>query len=92
MTGKVPVGSDESVTRNPGKVVMFSRSNEGHSRKLRNFFNKYKITYTDYIIDKDEEAKRRFELTGGTSAPLVFVGSRRFYGCNYEFLQRSAGE
>lgn len=91
MIGKVPVGSDESVTRNPGKVVMFTRFNESHSRQLRNFFKKYKITYTDYIIDKDEEAKRRFEMTDGTSVPLVFVGSRSFYGCNYELLYRLFG-
>jgi hypothetical protein len=83
MTGKVPVGADERVTRNPGSVVMYSRSNESHSRCLRSLFEKYKIAYTDYQIDKDEAAKRRFDMLGGRSAPLVFIGTRRFYGCNY---------
>ena len=91
MTGKVPVGSDERVTRNPGKVVMYTRSNEGHSNGLRSFFKEYKITYTDYQIDKDKEAKKRFEMLGARSAPIVFVGATRFYGCNYELLYRLFG-
>jgi Domain of unknown function (DUF4124)/Glutaredoxin len=86
MTGKVPVGSDERVTKNPGKVVIFTMAKEHDSMGLRSFLEEYHIAYTDYQINKDEEAKRRFDRLGGCTVPLVYVGSRSFYGFNRELL------
>lgn len=86
MTGKVPVGSDERVTKNPGKVFIFTKAKHRKCNKVIGFFKEYNITFTEYNIDKDIEAKRRFEALRGKSVPYTFVGTRKFYGFNRGLL------
>lgn len=80
MMGKVPVGSDRRVTKNPGEVIMYSRDACRKCEEARQFFNEYNIKFTEYNIDKDVEAKKRFIAFYGENVPTmtIFIGKRRF--------------
>jgi hypothetical protein len=90
MIGKVPKGSDVRVTKNPGKVVMFTDSDGRDSKGLRDFFKEYKITYTEYLVDKDDEAKRRFEMLD-EDLPYVIIGCHGFSGYHRQLLKELFG-
>jgi glutaredoxin len=78
MMGKVPEGSDKSVTKNPGEVIMYSGYGCMECEDARRFFNAYHIPFTEYDIDKDDEALKRYTAFGGKRVPTIFIGNKRF--------------
>jgi glutaredoxin len=62
------------------KVVMYATSWCPYCQQARNHFRQQGIPYTEYDIERDMEAKRRYQAFGGRGIPVIFVGKRRMNG------------
>lgn len=62
------------------KVVMYATSWCPYCRQARNYFHQQGISYTEYDIERDADAKRRYQAFGGRGVPVIFVGKRRMNG------------
>lgn len=62
------------------KVVMYATSWCPYCQQARNYFRQQGITYTEYDIERDGEARRRYQAFGGRGVPVIFVGKRRMNG------------
>lgn len=62
------------------KVVMYATSWCPYCQQARNHFRQQGITYTEYDIERDMEAKWRYQAFGGRGIPVIFVGKRRMNG------------
>lgn len=62
------------------KVVMYATSWCPYCQQARNYFRQQGIPYTEYDIERDMEAKRRYQAFGGRGIPVIFVGKRRLNG------------
>ena len=62
------------------KVVMYATSWCPYCQQARNYFRQRGIPYTEYDIERDAEAKRRYQAFGGRGIPVIFVGKRRMNG------------
>ena len=62
------------------KVVMYATSWCPYCRQARNYFHQQGISYTEYDIERDADAKRRYQAFGGRGIPVIFVGKRRMNG------------
>lgn len=62
------------------KVVMYATSWCGFCAKARNYFQKKGIKYTEYDIDKNPQAREKFEGYGKGGVPLILVGSSKMRG------------
>lgn len=74
-------------------VVMYSTSWCGYCAKTRRFFERNKINYVEYDIEKSAMARRQYDELDGGGVPLVLVESRVVRGYNpsliVEHLDRS---
>jgi len=64
----------------PNKVMMYSTSWCGYCKKARKYFDANAIPYTDYDIEKDHAAKRRYDLMNAEGVPVILVGKKRMNG------------
>lgn len=62
------------------KVVMYATSWCPYCQQARNYFRQQGISYTEYDIERDAEAKHRYQAFGGRGIPVIFVGKRRMNG------------
>ena len=79
---------DDTTLDSGNKVVMYSIAWCGYCKKARAYFNANNIRYTDYDIEKDFNAKRRFMLFGGTGTPVIFIGKKRLNGFSEKRFQQ----
>ncbi len=70
------------------KVVMYSTAWCGYCKKARRYFNKNNIAYTEYDIEKDAAARKRYRQLGATGVPVILVGSKRMNGFSVKGFQR----
>ena len=63
-------------------VIMYDTAWCTYCKKAREYFARYKIEYTEYDIEKDEQAKRMYELMGGGGVPLLLVDGQKIRGFN----------
>ena len=61
-------------------VSMYSAAWCGICKKAKKYFNKNNISFTEYDIDKDKAAKRRYKAMGATGVPVIFIDDRRMNG------------
>jgi glutaredoxin len=54
-------------------IVMYSTESCGYCRQARQFFNKYKIEFKEFDIEKDSDAKKQFDELNGSKPPLLIV-------------------
>ena len=62
------------------KVVMYSASWCGYCRKARQYFNKNRIAFTEYDIEKSAQGKREYKKLGAKGVHVILVGKRRMNG------------
>lgn len=62
------------------KVIMYATSWCGYCRKARAYFNSQGIAFTEYDIEKNADAKRRYDALGGNGVPLILVGGEKMAG------------
>ena len=81
-------------TLNYEPVVLYSTSWCGYCAKTRHFFDRNKINYIDYDIEKSATAKHEYEELGGGGVPLVLVNRQVVRGYNpslvVQYLDESA--
>jgi len=69
-------------TLNYEPVVLYSTSWCGYCAKMRRFFERNKINYVEYDIEKSATAKREYDDLGGGGIPLVLVNRQLVRGYN----------
>lgn len=73
-------------------VVLYSTSWCGYCAKTRRFFERNKISYVEYDIEKSVTAKRQYDNLGGGGIPLVLVDRQIVRGYNpslvVEYLEK----
>ncbi len=78
-------------TKQPDTVVMYSTPTCGYCARARSFFASHDISYTDYDITTDSQARERYKKLNGSGVPLIFVGDKRIPGFNEGLLRRLLG-
>jgi len=61
-------------------VVMYATSWCGYCAKARRYFKSNNISFTEYDIENNTNAKRRYDSFGGKGVPIIFVGRTRMNG------------
>ncbi len=69
-------------------VVMYATSWCGYCAKARSFFKKQGIAFTEYDIEKDADAKQRYDALGGQGIPVIFIDDVRINGFNESRVKR----
>ncbi len=72
----------------PEKVVMYSTSWCGYCKKARNYFLAKNIPFVEYDIEKDRNAKRRYDQIGGSGVPVILYKGGRINGFNRSSFDR----
>jgi glutaredoxin len=67
---------------------MYATSWCGYCKKAREYFRKKNIPYTEYDIEKDEQAKSKYDSFGGRDVPVIFVGQERLNGFSLSRLNQ----
>jgi glutaredoxin len=70
------------------KVVMYATSWCPYCQQARNYFRQQGIPYVEYDIERDVEAKRRYQAFGGRGIPVIFVNKRRMNGFSVSGFNR----
>lgn len=70
------------------KVVMYSAEWCGYCKKAKNYFNKKGIAFTEYDIEKNPTAKKRYKKMGATGVPVITVGKKRMNGFSVEGFEK----
>jgi len=79
---------DESIFDVGPEVIMYSASWCGYCKKARRYFNKNKIRFTEYDIEKNARAKRKYDKLHATGVPVILVGKKRMNGFSEEGFER----
>jgi glutaredoxin len=61
-------------------VVLYATSTCPYCAKARDLFAARSVRYTEYQIDKSEQAKKEFLALQGAGVPLLYIGDRRIEG------------
>lgn len=84
--------SFESDTRRPAargpKVTMYATSWCGYCARARKYFRENNIPFTEYDIEKDPQAKRRYDRMGARGVPVILVGDRQMVGFSEAGFER----
>ncbi len=60
-------------------------------KRAENYLRSKNYSYVKYDIEKDEDAKRRFEGLGGRGVPMILVGSQKMSGFSAQYLEQLMG-
>lgn len=66
----------------PAMVEMYATSWCGYCRKARQYFDDNNIPYMEYDIERDAEARARYDEFRGRGIPIIFVDGHRINGFN----------
>ena len=70
------------------KLIMYSASWCGYCKKARNYFNQKRIRFTEYDIEKNATAKRKYDQLGGRGVPLIVSGNNKMSGFSIAQFER----
>lgn len=79
---------DESIFDVGPEVIMYATDWCGYCKKARKYFKKNGIAYTEFDIEKNAAAKRRYKQMGAHGVPVILVGDRRMNGFSEEGFER----
>jgi len=74
------------------KVIMYSATWCGVCTTAKNYFNKNKIPFKEFDIDKSRKGKSDFKKLKARGVPVILVGKKRLNGFNipkFESIYRS---
>lgn len=87
--GEGETAEDEVVAQRSGpRVVMYSTSWCGTCKKAKRYFKQQGIAFTEYDIEKNQQANQRFKANGGKGVPLIIVGRKRMVGFHEEGFEK----
>lgn len=61
-------------------VIIYSTEWCGFCKKAKKYFKKNNVAYTDYDIEKNAAAKKRYDEMGASGVPVILVGKKRMNG------------
>ncbi len=67
---------------NSKHVTMYAASWCGYCAKARKYFIENYISYTEYDIEKNEQARKIYDSIGGQGIPVILIGHTRINGFN----------
>ena len=70
------------------KVIMYSASWCGYCKKARKYFKKNRIAFTEYDVEKNEKARKKYKKLGATGFPVILVGKKRMNGFSEKGFER----
>lgn len=70
------------------RVTMYATSTCGYCKKARRYFRDQGIRYTEFDIDRDSAARKRWKNLGGRGVPLILVGKRKMHGFSESGFER----
>lgn len=82
------VSYDISKTDSGQNVVIYSAEWCGYCKKAKKYFKNNNIAFTDYDIENDARAKKRYKAMGGNSIPIIIVGKKRMNGFSVKGFER----
>ncbi|MES2825364.1 MAG: glutaredoxin family protein [Pseudomonadota bacterium] len=71
---------DEDKNTHSKKVIMYSTSWCSYCKKARSYFVENGISFVDYDIENDKNAKRAYDALGAKGVPVIVVGKKRMNG------------
>lgn len=77
------------------RIQMYATSWCGYCKKARAYFRNNNIAFTEYDIEKDAQAARRYKAFGGKGVPVIFINKRRLSGFNaqrFDLLYKAASK
>jgi glutaredoxin len=89
--GAPAAAANERAAGKPGKVVMYATQRCKYCAQARAFFKEHAISYTEYDITADPEAREHYKKLNGNGVPLIFVGDTRVLGFNEGALRSLLG-
>ncbi|WP_220338371.1 glutaredoxin family protein [Wenzhouxiangella sediminis] len=70
------------------RVIMYATDWCPYCAKARQYFADNGIRYTEYDIDEDPAARRRYEAMDATGVPVILVGDTRINGFSVKGFER----
>ena len=62
------------------RVIMYSAAWCGYCKQARQYFRRNGISFVEYDIEKNQNARRAYNAIGGNGVPVILVGSKRLNG------------
>jgi len=82
-SAKVTVGS----AANYPDVIMYGTDWCPYCKKARTYFKSNGINFVEYNIEKNDLAKRMYDLLGGGGVPLILVHGKKMKGFNIQHFR-----
>jgi glutaredoxin len=73
--------------RRKGQVVMYSTDWCGYCKKARDYFRSQNITFVEYDIEKNPQARRQYDALRAKGVPVILVGDKRMNGFSISGFQ-----
>jgi len=70
----------ELIPENEEEVVIYSRDWCSYCKQAKNYFRRNKIKFTEYDIDKDANAKIRYNKMNATGVPIIIANNKIIMG------------
>lgn len=74
------LGASQQAVPAPGRVELYSTDWCKYCHQAKAYFKQNNIAYTEYNIDKNDEARRRYQKLGARGVPVIVIGNRRMNG------------
>jgi len=71
---------DNSTIETEHDVVIYTNNHGRYCKIAKEYFEQNNIAYTEYNIENDADAKKRYDEMGLTIVPVIFVGEKRLVG------------
>ncbi len=79
---------DTSMFDSGRNVIIYTTQRCGYCKKAKKYFKNNNIAYTEYDIEKDARAKKRYKEMGATGVPVILVGKKRMNGFSVAGFER----
>jgi len=77
-----------SATTGSKNVSLYTTAWCGYCKKAKNYFRQNSIAYTEFDIEKDVAARKRYKKMGATGVPVIIVGNKRMNGFSVRGFER----
>ncbi len=78
----------QKTSTSSSQVELYSTDWCKYCDKAKAYFNKNNIAYTEYNIEKNDEARRRYQKLGAKGVPVIIIGNRRMNGFSVSGFNR----
>jgi glutaredoxin len=79
---------DTSLYGTGNNVIIYTTEKCVFCKKAKRYFKKNNIAYTEYDIEKNASAKKRYDAMGATGVPVILIGKKRMNGFSVAGFER----